>query len=146
MPEGQLHCAVRHTSLRKHFIYRKATSFVYVRFSDNEVDSKLSNEVLASLIMKLCPADINEKIQVRRLGFFGRGIGIRTPTGRVRVCSANRYTIPLQRSHIIYGFDAFVNSFFEVFCRYLKNFFDCFRLANQSIKCYYKLTDIIRVL
>ena len=89
---------------------------------------------------------IKKSDKSKLVGFFGRGIGIRTPTGRVRVCSANRYTIPLQRSHIIYGFDAFVNSFFEVFCRYLKNFFDCFRLANQSIKCYYKLTEIICVL
>ncbi len=78
MPEGQLHCAVRHTSLRKHFIYRKATSFVYVRFSDNEVDSKLSNEVLASLIMKLCPADINEKSTCRNKSIFGRDGRIRT--------------------------------------------------------------------
>ena len=46
--------------------------FIFVRFSHNEVDSKLSNEVFALLVMKLCPADINEKIQVFRLGFFGR--------------------------------------------------------------------------
>ncbi len=29
---------------------------------------------------------------------FGSGIGIRTPTNRVRVCRANRYTIPLYSS------------------------------------------------
>ena len=64
--------ARRATSLRQHFICRKATSFVCVRFPDNEVDSKLSNEVLASLVTKLCPADINEKTTTfcRRLSIF----------------------------------------------------------------------------
>ena len=58
--------------IAEHFICCEATSFIFVRFSHNEVDSKLSNEVFALLVMKLCPADINEKIQVFRLGFFGR--------------------------------------------------------------------------
>ncbi len=91
LPEGQLHCAEgtlhwrshficrRQLHLRQsrnfidakhHFICRKATSFVYVRFSDNEVDSKLSNEVLASLVTKLCPADINEKSKSEDLDFW----------------------------------------------------------------------------
>ena len=90
LPEGQLHCAVRHTSLRQHFICPKATSFVYVRFSDNEVDSKLSNEVLASLIMKLCPADINEKSTSQNLSIFGPPRGIRTPVLQNRKNKFNR--------------------------------------------------------
>lgn len=52
-----------HTSLHQHFISRKATSFIYVRSVVNEVDCKQANEALASLVMKLCLADINEKIQ-----------------------------------------------------------------------------------
>ena len=36
----------------------------------------------------------NEKIQLLRVGFFGWGIGIRTPTNRVRVCRATVTQFP----------------------------------------------------
>ncbi len=59
-PSGQLRCAVGTLHWQSNFIFRKATSF-YVRFTDNEVDSYLPNEVLALLVTMLCPADINTK-------------------------------------------------------------------------------------
>ena len=37
----------------------------------------------------------NDKFLSKLVVFSGSGIGIRTPTNRVRVCRANRYTIPL---------------------------------------------------
>ena len=42
------------------------------------------------------PTHLETKNQPKTGWFlFGSGIGIRTPTNRVRVCRANRYTIPL---------------------------------------------------
>ena len=49
----------RHTSLAKPLHLPKATSFCVRK--RNEVDSKLSNGVLALLVTELCPADINTK-------------------------------------------------------------------------------------
>ena len=37
---------------------------------DNEVDSKLSNGVLATLITELCPADTNKKTKSHDLDFW----------------------------------------------------------------------------
>ena len=45
--------------------------------------------------MKLCPADINEKIQVIRLGFFGWGGRIRTYECSSQSAVSYRLTTPL---------------------------------------------------
>ena len=67
-PSGQLRCAVRHTSLAQP-LHLPQGNFVLCPQADNEVDSKLSNEVLALLVTKLCPADINEKSKSEDLDF-----------------------------------------------------------------------------
>ena len=115
MPSGTLHW-------RSHFICYKATSFVYVRFSDNEVDSKLSNEVLASLVMKLCPADINEKSTCRNKSIFGCGTRIRTQTNRVRVCCAT-LTQFRNEQEILYTSPMLLSIVFLNFFRIFSNFF-----------------------
>ena len=48
---------------------------------------------------------------------FGWGIGIRTPTNRVRVCRATVTLFPIAKS-IIYVSTANVNTFFRFFCSY----------------------------
>lgn len=68
----------------------------------------------------------------KRLFFDGRGIGIRTPTGRVRVCSANRYTIPLYYStfHSFGTFEIIYQQF--SFVKHKFNFFDMFFEADRN--------------
>ena len=65
------------TSLRSTSFARSATSFICVR-KRTMMLSESSNDVACATQMMLCPADTNEKIQVFRLGFFGRGRRIRT--------------------------------------------------------------------
>ena len=58
--------------------------------------------------------------QVDKRDFLhGSGIGIRTPTNRVRVCRANRYTIPLYSIPRFLGARFIVSPFF----RNVKSFF-----------------------
>ncbi len=51
MPEGQLRCTVRHTSLRQHFICRRATSFCVRK--RNDVDLR-SNDVCNCVAKRCC--------------------------------------------------------------------------------------------
>ena len=65
------------TSLRSTSFARSATSFICAA-GGNDVLALLEMMLRASTQMMLCPADTNEKIQVFRLGFFGRGRRART--------------------------------------------------------------------